>query len=111
MKRRVGVVDVCGLPFRVYVADEKSEPELDEAYALCRPDSQEIVLSSALSRELRWLHLVHEVMHGIWAHAGCGDIIRGSKPGEDLEEIFIRGVTPHIVRAIASASKGVRWDK
>jgi hypothetical protein len=108
MKRRVGTVDVVGLPFTVYLADEAGQPLLQEAYAVCFPGKQEIVLSVGLSREMRWMHLMHEVLHGIWAHAGCGDIVRGSKPAH-LEEIMIRALTPHIVRAMASAHKGVRW--
>jgi hypothetical protein len=107
VKRRAGTVDIVGVPFAVYLADAKGEPLMATCYGICIPHKQQIVIDVESSREMRWLTLMHEGLHGIWAHAGLNDLIDGTtKKGR--EEVFIRSIAPHIVRFIASAERGVR---
>lgn len=104
MKRLVGKVDICGLTFAVYLADEKGCPALKDCYGLCYPEHQEIFISSALGKAARRLYLTHEMLHGIYCLAGVHDVIAGATR-EGLEESFVRLLTPHVRTAERSADR------
>jgi hypothetical protein len=104
MKKRVGTVDICGLPFAVYLADEAGCPRLLDCYGATHVDKQEICISHAMPTALRRLYLDHEVLHGVWAHTGTDDLLRAA-PVTAVEEPFVRAWAYVLRRALDSAKK------
>ena len=50
MKKHAGDVDICGIPFAVYVADEKGHAELATAWGLCVIEDQAIFVHTGMGR-------------------------------------------------------------
>lgn len=104
MKALRGHVDICGLPFAVFVADVAGEPELEGSYGCCHVERQEIYLHADNAPELRRYFLMHEMLHAIWALSGARDVVDGSKDAASLEENFVQLFTPHVLRATRSTA-------
>ena len=107
MKKRIGVVDVCGLPFTVYECTADSVPKIESCFGFCEVDKQEIYLEAGLGNAAWMNTLVHEILHGIIDHSGA-NLVAGLD--YDRAEILIRVITPHLLAAIKSL-KGLRVKK
>ena len=102
MKYDAGSVDICGVSFTVYLADEKGEPELKGNYGLCRVECQEIYIVTGLSKDLTYFYIIHEALHAIFAHIGLGVIYTAGRTKVNKEEILVRAMTPACLQLIAS---------
>jgi hypothetical protein len=100
-KRLLGVVDICGLPFKVWWAGAQAHPTLERAYGVCYPQIQEIWLDDEMAPDLAQQTLVHEGMHGIWTHSGCGNV----RADTEHEENVIRILSPHLRAFMRSVYK------
>ena len=106
MKRLVGRVDVCGIPFVVFLVDDVGAPGLKGHDGFCLSRRGEIYvrgddgISQAYKREV----LRHELFHAVWYHAGCEDVCSGSVP-KAVEEAMILSIVPHLSRAWDQAGK------
>jgi Zn-dependent peptidase ImmA (M78 family) len=96
MKKLLGTLEICELPFKVYLADEKGEKSMKTCWAVCYPETQQIYIRSGMSKEMTRFYMVHEALHAIWQHAGIRDVLMGATKCRQ-EESFIRNITPHIV--------------
>ena len=111
MKRLAGTVDICGLPFKVWLCDARGYPDFkpDENgradYGACSYDTLQIWLNADYPVTLRRETLTHEMLHGIWAHAGVNTIVRMAKDSWDREELVINTISPYVRRAEASAER------
>lgn len=112
MKRKAGVVQICGLPFTIYVGDDKGIPELrgedpehhNDGY--CDATGLRIYIRHGLARAYALGVLFHEIMHAIWFHASVEQIV-GATDLANVEESFISHTAPHILAALESM-KGLR---
>ena len=106
MKHRVGTVDVCGLPFAVYLVDDKGCKGIKNLDGFCMSRQCEIYvrgddgITAAYKREV----LRHELFHAVWYHAGCEDVCSGSVP-KAVEEAMVLSIVPHLSRAWDQAGK------
>jgi hypothetical protein len=104
VKRRAGTVDICGLPFSVWLADEEGEPGLKKLDGFCLSRECRIVVRDGLPPAYARSVLEHEVLHGVWYHSGCPELVSGSTP-DSVEENMVSVLTLHLPRAWASAKR------
>lgn len=94
----LGDVMICGLPYGVYEATGETHAPLVGNYGVCHNDSCRIFLDVTMPAALWMQTLMHEILHGLYANSGIGNLNTGS----DFEEQYVKVLTPHLVQAIKS---------
>jgi hypothetical protein len=102
--QRLGIVNICGLPYTVFSATAESHLPLAGNNGICHNDRQEIYIDATVHDSLFVHTLVHEVLHALWAHSGVAEL---NAPSRDYEEQFIKIFTSHLIEAIKSI-KGMK---
>lgn len=111
--KRLGYVDICGIPFEVVEvdADSKSEAfeDIDDCWGYCDPATSRIVLRKGMTPSQFRNTIAHEGQHAIWDNSGLTELVASAlkKPREharvaEFEEQFIRMLTPHLLRFLVS---------
>jgi hypothetical protein len=104
--KRLGSLDICGMPFEVILGTRQEFTNLDDAYGYTDRVDCKIVLRDGMGSELFRNVLIHELQHAIWGHCGLQEI--GAKTWENLseyEEAHIQIFTPHLIAALASMKR------
>ena len=107
--RRLGTIDVCGIPYAVQAATPDEDSGLDEVDGYMKFSARRIVISEGLGPERTREVFLHEALHALWAEAGLSHVINlsgGPTPDSGaavaLEETLIRVLTPGLVRMLDS---------
>jgi hypothetical protein len=98
MKKSLGHIDVCGLPFEVFEVTPEDCPYIEGKYGYCDNQAQKIYLDACQAKEGWRNTLIHEMCHGIIAHSGINAVVDMG----DMEEAFIRILVPHLIKGLDS---------
>lgn len=110
MRRKAGMVQICGLPFTVYVGDDKGIPELRGSDPEHHNDGYtdapgcKFYIRHGLARAYAHSVLEHECFHAVWYHCSVEQIIAATDL-EHIEESFILATVTALGKAFADARK------
>lgn len=100
--KKLGKVQICGIPHEVYEAEPAEDSNLDDCYGYIVYAKCRIVVRENLEPELFRNVLIHEGMHGIFEHSGLKEL---SPVIENYQETFIQIFTPHWIAFVLSLKK------
>lgn len=102
----IGTIDAAGIPFKVYMVDQPKSDK-SEAFGTTNRITHEIEIKRGMSKEFTFDTLLHEVQHAIWECSGLYELVvrAGVDKPFEFEELFIRVMTPHLVKALKSVER------
>lgn len=105
--KKLGCVDICGIPFEVVLGTREEFVDLDDAYGYTNMVQCRFVLRDGMNAGLFRNTLLHEIQHGIWQQAGLAEIAAKDWNGDfaHYQETHIQIFTPHLIAALASLKK------
>jgi hypothetical protein len=107
--KRLGKIDICGIPFKVALGNAGERDALDKNYGYCDHQRHEIWIREGLSVEATEDTLLHEMHHALYENSGAAQFLKGAFPeGTDLaeiEETLIRIMIPHLRTALRQLKK------
>lgn len=107
--KRLGKIDICGIPFTFFAGSAEERSALESNYGYCDHQRHEIWIRDSQSQAAVEDTLLHEIQHALWENSGAAQFLKGACPTEtnmsEIEETFIRILTPHLLNAIKQLNK------
>ncbi len=104
--KKLGAIDICGIPFEVILGTREEFVDLDDAYGYTDNVSCRFVIRDGLNPGLFKNTLIHEIQHGIWSQSGLAELAAKETDNQShYQETFIQIFTPHLIRALESIKK------
>ncbi len=104
--KKLGTLQICGLPYDVFVGNWKDEVELKDNYGLCDSGNQVIWIREGHKPEQFKNTLIHEILHALIIESGAR-LTLGENAAE-TEEALIQILTPHLIAGLDSLAA---WKK
>lgn len=101
--KKLGTLQICGLPYDVLLGSWKDEIELKDNFGLCDSENQRIWIREGQKPEQFKNTLMHELLHGLIIESG-GRLVLGEAPAE-TEEALIQILTPHLLAGLESLAQ------
>lgn len=101
MKKLLMTLDICGIPYKIFSANQKDVPDLEKDYGITYYDDCEIYIREDTHKGRMQDLIIHEIFHALFEGSGAYFMLKSYLKHDELvndtEEKMIRMLVPHLV--------------